>query len=377
MAQWTNQNSGVTNDLNAVHFTSNSTGWSVGRQGTLLTTSNGGSTWTAQNSATTADLNAVFMVSPTVGYAVGDGGKISKYNGTSWSAANTGESRDVFGVHFIDATTGWAVGDWGRLYYTSNGGSSWTNQNNDPLASYLYHDVHMLGATVGWAVGTSGRIVHFNGSNWSAQTSGVNTELLGVHFLNPNFGFAVGKSSTILFYDGLSWSPHNSGLGTTSDNIYDVHIVSQNEAYAAVSPGFGGAGVILKYNGSTWSKDYEFTGIGTELFYGIHFPSASKGYAVGAGGMIKTVGVATGVPEGSAHPWLRVSPNPSHGIFTLDTEMAHGELSVYSIEGKRICRTLLGPERPKVVDLSGSPAGVYFLQVVDGTARFSHKVVIQ
>jgi photosystem II stability/assembly factor-like uncharacterized protein len=376
-SQWTNQSSGVTNDLNDVFFTGNTTGWAVGRQGTLLTTTNAGSTWTAQNSGTNEDLNAVFMVSASVGYAVGDEGKISKYNGTTWAPANTSETRDVFGVYFIDANTGWAVGDWGRLYHTSNGGSSWTNQNTDPLASYLYHDVHMLSGTDGWAVGTSGRIARYNGANWSGQTSGVSEDLLGVHFLNASFGFAVGKSSTILFYDGSSWTPHNSGLGNTSDNIYDVHIVSQNEAYAMVSPGFGGAGIILKFNGSTWSKDYEFTGLGTELFYGVHFPSASKGYAVGAGGMIKSKGTVTSIDQVSAHAAISIYPNPCNGKFWLDARLVKGSLAVFNTKGEKVLETTLEPNTSKHVDISSFPKGIYSVRVTHGRTSFSRKVVVQ
>jgi hypothetical protein len=69
-------------------------------------------------------------------------------------------------------------------------------------------------------------------------------------------------------------------------NIYDIKIISKSEAYAVVSPGFGGAGRILKYNGNTWTTDYLYADMGTELFYGLGLAN-SEIYAVGAGGLIK------------------------------------------------------------------------------------------
>lgn len=363
-AQWTNLNSGVTNDLNGVSFISSANGWIVGRQGTILNTTDNGLNWSAQNSGTTEDLQAIHMINSSVGYAVGKNGKVSKYNGTNWTAVNTGESMDVFGVYFLNANSGWAVGDWGRLYYTSNGGSSWTNQNTNAFAAYKYNDVQMIDASNGWAVGTGGRIVKFNGTVWNPQTSGVTTELLGVHFLNSNFGFAVGKNSTILFYNGTSWVSQNSGLGNSNDNIYDVHIISPNEAYAVVSPGFGGAGVILKYNGSTWVKDYEFSGIGSELFYGLHFPENSRGFAVGAGGILKTISLTvSSVDESNTKSFDTKIYKNSNEELVLETNYYKNVLvGIYTTEGELVKQ--VEPESSKTfIQVKSLVNGIYFLRI--------------
>lgn len=353
-AQWSNQPSGITNDLNNVHFVDNNTGWAVGRQGKIIRTTNGGSSWAEQNSGTTENMNSIYMVSASLGYAVGNNGKISKYDGASWSAVNTSETRDVFGVYFINENTGWAVGDWGRLYRTTNGGGSWTNQNNDAMASYKYNAVHMFSETDGFAVGTSGRIARYNGTNWVGQTSGVTGELLGAHFLNSNYGFAVGKNSTILFFNGSSWTTHNSALPDNSYSIYDVHIISATEAYAAASPGFGGQGVILRYNGSTWSIDYEYTGMGTELFYGINFSPQGKGFAVGVGGMIKTRNSATASMNPVIESDFTVSPNPFNESLTIHFDnQTESELTV------------------EIMDLSGK---VFYSESINHNFNGTHKI---
>src|SRR5690606_10197714 len=92
---WTDQDSGITNDLHSVSFIDDNNGWAAGRQGKILHTTNGGSTWSPQNSGTTKDLNKIHMLSPTVGYAVGDNGVFIKYNGSTWSAININFSQDM------------------------------------------------------------------------------------------------------------------------------------------------------------------------------------------------------------------------------------------------------------------------------------------
>jgi photosystem II stability/assembly factor-like uncharacterized protein len=387
--QWSDQNSGITNDLNNVFFTNNNDGWALGRQGKLIHTSNGGSSWAEQNSGTSEDLHGIFMVNNNVGYAVGNKGKISKYNGSTWTAVNTSETRDVFGVYFINENTGWAVGDWGRLYRTTNGGGSWVNQNNDAMASYKYNAVHMFNENDGFAVGTSGRIARYNGSSWAGQTSGITTELLGAHFLNSNFGFAVGKSSTILFFNGSSWSTHNAGLPDNSFHIYDVHIISSTEAYAVATPGFGGEGVILKFNGSVWSIDYEYTGMWSELFYGVHFSPQGKGFAVGAGGMVKTKNTNTGGGTGTASisdlnenlPKVAVFPNPfvNELNFNIDSKENNPiAIQIVDSSGKLVYKNtheVSNEATITIYEANSFPDGIYLVTITSNNYTTTQKLI--
>ena len=51
--------SGTTNALRGISCLSSTTCWAVGDLGTIIATTNGGTTWPSQNSATTANLNSV------------------------------------------------------------------------------------------------------------------------------------------------------------------------------------------------------------------------------------------------------------------------------------------------------------------------------
>ena len=64
------------NMLQGVSFTEASTGTAVGVFGTILRTTDGGSTWTAQDSGTTNRLLGVSFTDASTGTAVGSGGTI-------------------------------------------------------------------------------------------------------------------------------------------------------------------------------------------------------------------------------------------------------------------------------------------------------------
>jgi photosystem II stability/assembly factor-like uncharacterized protein len=79
------------NTLNSVKFISSTVGWTVGAYGTILYTTNGGTTWTSKSSGTTEDLMA---------------------------------------ISFVDANNGWIVGWEGTILKTTDGGSTWNPQTS-------------------------------------------------------------------------------------------------------------------------------------------------------------------------------------------------------------------------------------------------------
>jgi hypothetical protein len=80
------QSSGTTNDLNTVACLSPSTCVAVGDRGTILRSTDGGSTWRRQPSGTTNDLDDVACLSPSTCVVVGDRGTILRTTngGTTW-----------------------------------------------------------------------------------------------------------------------------------------------------------------------------------------------------------------------------------------------------------------------------------------------------
>ncbi|MGH7595302.1 MAG: YCF48-related protein, partial [bacterium] len=197
---WSAHTSGTTNVLYSVYFTDANTGWAAGEVGTILKTTNGGSTWSAQTSGTTDILRSLYFTDANTGWAVGGDGTILKTTngGNTWAAQTSGTTSFLLSAYFTDANTGWAVGDFGTILKTTNGGSTWSAQTSRTIED-LY-SVYFTDVNTGWAVGGFGTILKTTngGSTWSAQTSGTTSFLLSVYFTDANTGWVVGELGTIL-----------------------------------------------------------------------------------------------------------------------------------------------------------------------------------
>jgi len=117
-----------------------------------------------------------------VGWTVGRGGTILKTTdaGSHWLPQTSSTSRYLFGLDFIDSKTGWAVGQYGTILNTTDGGLNWVAQYSG--TTHNLHDVKFMNSNIGWAVGSSGTILRTTdgGLSWSLQSSGTSQDLWGV-----------------------------------------------------------------------------------------------------------------------------------------------------------------------------------------------------
>ena len=59
---------------------------------------------------------------------------------------------------------------------------------------------------------------------------------------------------------------------------------------------------------------------------------------------------------------LKIYPNPSNGIFTIQSEKELGEVSVYNSLGEIVYQSTIKPFNHLTIDISNQPAGIYILQ---------------
>ena len=239
---WMTQSSGTSNNLNGVYMINDNTGIVVGHAGTILVTTNGGSSWVSKNSNTSFDLYAVYFVNSSTGFASGDVGTVLKTTntGNTWSVLSTGINASVLnGIYFSSATTGIISGWYGIIMRTTNGGSSWTQ-----------------------------------------ISSGTNVNLMGMGFKNASTGIAVGLNGVTLrtTNGGTSWSGMSSG---TSNGLFAVCITSNDKGLSA-----GELGAMRKStnSGSSWSSQTSGT---SRWLSGIHFVNMSTGTIVGDNGTVR------------------------------------------------------------------------------------------
>lgn len=163
-------------------------GASLSVRGTILSTSDGGTTWTPQTSPSNQDLLGVSCVSAIQCWGVGSAGTIlvTSNGGTTWSAQTDPNNDDLYSVDMLSVSTGWAVGQGGTILRTVNGGVTWTAQT-DPNNSDL-RGVSCIGTSQCWAVGSNGTVLTTgnSGATWTVQTSGTNQQLNAVSAVDAN-----------------------------------------------------------------------------------------------------------------------------------------------------------------------------------------------
>lgn len=101
--------------------------WAVGYNGSIVHSSNGGSTWEKQRNGDNPllkrwRLNGVFFQDDRHGYAVGDKGLIiaTHDGGNSWSEIENDSRKDLFGVTVQQDGTLWVTGESGLIIKIRN-----------------------------------------------------------------------------------------------------------------------------------------------------------------------------------------------------------------------------------------------------------------
>jgi len=136
--------------------------------------------------------------------------------GTTWTSEATGTSDWLFSIDFVDSEKGWVVGSTGTILHTGDGGISWEMQSSG--TSYQLNDVFFVDDFSGWAVGSVGTLLHTSdgGSNWLAGLSGTTHSFHGVHFANHLTGWLAGELGLIL-------ATGNGGVVEVEESDEKVH----------------------------------------------------------------------------------------------------------------------------------------------------------
>ena len=183
---WLTQSSGTTKSLRGVSFTDSDNGTVVGQDGTIIRTTNGGTTWISQSSGT-----------------------------TEW----------LYGVSFTDSDNGTIVGGHGLILRTTDGGTTWEVQRSSSIYRSDLGGVSFTDSTNGTTAGGMETILKTTdgGTTWVSQSSGTTETLWGVSFTDSDNGTIVGDAGTIL-------RTTNGGIVSVEmkDKVPTEYLLSQN-----------------------------------------------------------------------------------------------------------------------------------------------------
>jgi photosystem II stability/assembly factor-like uncharacterized protein len=286
-------NSGTQDYLYDLEFVSVDTGWVVGQGGTILKTTDGGTTWIQQSSNTINRLLTIFFIDNQTGWAGGDDGILLKTTdgGNNWQQGNIPLTDHINDLFFLSNEVGCAATDgwywpypWAaKIMRTTDAGNFWYTTDGI-VGGAGFFDLFVLN-TNAWSVGSAivGRSTN-SGENWDVFLDPVTPHwLFGVFFKDSLNGWAVGGGTdTELILKsidgGISWQIQK--LSYQFQTLHGICFTDPQHGWTV-----GAAGIILKtLNGGINWIQYESPT--TNYLRKVQFPEMNIGYAVGANGTI-------------------------------------------------------------------------------------------
>jgi photosystem II stability/assembly factor-like uncharacterized protein len=291
---WTQQTSGISDNINKVYFTSLSKGYCAAAWGKILTTSNGGINWIVNTDPGLSFFYDIEFINSNTGFVCGTGGTILKTtnSGLNWYHRPTGNSANFGSIKFISESTGFAFGTFGAIIKTTNYGDSWF----DAAASNIHGTVQSVskaGNNNFWLIADSAIVYRASApfTSWSEvfRFSQTSENLNSVFFTDSETGWTCGNNGTFFrtVNGGYNWLTVNTGVNT---NFNSVWFYDQNTGYLIGGKNVSGVntGYVLRSTsgGINWQQVHS----DTVIFYSMSFLNSSNGWIGGGRNkIIKTI----------------------------------------------------------------------------------------
>jgi len=382
------QISGTSNRLYDVSAVSDNSAWITGGKGTILRTTDGGSVWSdVWSDSDTIGFYSLEALDSLTALAFGHRGSAAQGTnvgsiyytgdgGSSWTKVYEQAGVWLNDITMFNRTEGIAVGDplngnW-TILKTTDGGNTWTQMSNAPVQigkeSGYGTGVTWIDNVTGWFGTTTSRAYKTTdgGTNWSAIDIPVVSRVYSLAFNQSGVGLASSYYDMVKTTDnGLNWqtiaSPKTGGIN---------HIISQQDYFWALidssiykSTDAGLTWELLTYS----SEKLRFLSLTTNH-------KGTFGWAVGDNGYVihykdETItGINTGNETKITERYVLAQnyPNPFNSSTKIVFNLPKQEfviIKIYNILGQEI-KTLVSKD---------FHAGVYSV-TWEGNNNYGHKV---
>lgn len=404
---WFSIPSPTTKKLIRCHFIDTLYGWACGDSGIVIHTSNSGFSWVTQNTGITDPIDDIFFTSRFNGWAVANdflfyGTKILRTTngGNIWTYSRFPDTTVVFNaVHFIDSLTGFLTGFTGRIFKTTNGGINWTESYVDSLYCpfiYLFPKwrINFLTSQTGYIAGGQ---IDIQGIVWQTTNGGnhwftycVTPEpLYAVKPINASKVIAGGGDFE---YGTITAQTYTAGFPWFYDTT-TCFGVGRDLAFRTPSELWIPCSYSMKWavNLDSGSLESDWLCIDTPdsiSVYAAQFVTATFGFGFGDfGKIVKYNSAVIPVSENNSHiPKFSLRqnyPNPFNPYTYITYQLPEKttvKIRIYDLSGREI-RYIFENEKNSgehklLFDGSGLASGVYFYTVEAGKYRDSKKMVI-
>lgn len=382
---WHAQYSGVSSNLNAVHFINSNTGFVCGNDGVILKTVDKGASWVRMNSGTSNTLYSIKFISLFAGFACGDNIILKTADGgATWQSYTSGITTSLRTIFPVNENIIYTAGTGGVIYRSVNGGNSWSI--NHTTANSTLTSVYFLNSNTGYVTGYAGKFMKTidGGVTWTSKSADASKNFYAVQFLNAGKGFIIGgwHASTILRSNdgGENWD--NLLSGGTGVRLFSGSFLDEEKGYAC-----GRYGTVMKTDNSGETWNVEATNVTSHL-NGIQYVNEQTAYSVGDNGVIiSTVSViginqiSSNVPEKFLLEQNYPNPfNPVTKIRFAVPKSSYVNISVYNMLGEKVNELVaqdLSPGSYETdMDASALSSGTYFYAITAGDFRETKKMIL-
>jgi photosystem II stability/assembly factor-like uncharacterized protein len=325
----------VTNQmLRDVHMVSETDGWAVGNNATLLRYD--GTSW-APFPITTQEpgewLVDVHMLGPNDGFILGwgsstGGGNVYRWNGTQWNFVYATD-RDPNRVDAVAPNDVWVAG-LGRIYHWN--GNNWTVSFTESRGRNIFA-IQMVTANEGWAVGANQFMAHYLNGTWTVLDPSPAPQTLYDCFFRDGVrddGWAVGIAldNYVLHYDGVNWT----WQFTPTFQLHRIFMLASNDGWAI------GPNTIAHYDGT------DFTPVNNPApswlsLNGIFMRTPTDGWIVGEEGVMLHSYDTAGTPTPTNTP---SAPTPTPTPCTISFSDVPPNHTFYPFIRCLACRGIIG-----------------------------------
>ena len=373
-AQWVQQVSGVLEYLNDVYCITENIVVVVGSNGTILKTTDGGTTWMQKTSGTTQNLNKVQFANTNVGYTLSLNGTILKTidSGENW---NVIIANNIYDFSIVNESIFYYSNFSGELYKTTNGGNTFQLIS----ATQFIKNIKFINQQIGFEgieqLGAGGNLRKTidGGITWSI----INTNSKSFSFVNENIGFIITNEGLFKTIDGgVSFIQLDSNI--INGIINKLFAVNENivwgipvECLLNGSPCYSSRGEIL--NTGTFEIDI------CQAFKSIYFASQSIGYGVVGESIYKNSTGLLRINEVGKQINLKINPNPATNQLNISFNEIQTQPFVIEITdnlGKKIFSNLYNNENNIIINTNTFSKGIYFLSVLSQELKQTQKIII-